>query len=131
LRKSQSPWAGYSTPADDPIADIARRSQADAGRLDATCVDDATWFDEHPDRDFHIREATPHERDIGFAQEAVLAVRLPNIGQARIPLEVYWGKLSDYDNDAIGELLFEECMRRLDPNVAAVARDARKGARRD
>ena len=119
--KTQSPWAD-SPAVDHELDDVIKRSQSDADRLEATCADDAAWFEENPARRFRIREVTPHERDTGLAPYAVLVTKLPGIGRARIALELYWGAPSDYDNDAVGEVLFDECMRRLDPDLAAIIR---------
>lgn len=118
-RKSQaSPWA--NAPVYDPWADVIQRWRADADRLEATSEDDRRWFEANPGRDFHIREATPHERHVGQSDSAILVVRLPNIGRARFSIEVYRGEASDYDTDAIGEILFAAAVRRADPDLREI-----------
>jgi hypothetical protein len=81
--KQQSPWANI--PDYDPLADIVRRSQADADRLDATSFDDAAWFEAHAGRRLHLRQGTPHERDTGLACGWMLVARYSG-GRIRIPV---------------------------------------------
>lgn len=126
LQKTQSPWSAV---LDDNWQDeLGSRVEADADRLEAVMDEDRDWFARHPDRHFHIREAYPHERHVGQAGDAVLVVRLPQVGRARIALSISYGRPSDYDNDATGEALFAEFLRRADPNLAAVIRKAREVA---
>jgi hypothetical protein len=81
--QAQSSWA--DTPYYDQLADIVRRSQEDAARLDATCFDDGVWFQAHSGRRFHLRQGTPHERDTGLACGLVLVARYSG-GRIRIPV---------------------------------------------
>ena len=83
LQNRQSPWTNL--PNFDPLAEVVRLSQADAERLEATCDDDIAWFDANPIRRFHIRNATPHERDTGLACGWMMVARC-SIGRIRLPV---------------------------------------------
>jgi hypothetical protein len=83
LQNRQSPWV--NPPPYDPVADIIRRVEEDAGRDDATSADDQAWFDENPARRLHIRNATPHELDAGLACSWMLVAK-SSIGRMRLPV---------------------------------------------
>jgi hypothetical protein len=79
-----SPW--YDPAAYDPVAEFIKRIQLDADRLDAVAADDATFFEAHPERNFHLRAATPHERDTVIAYDMVLVSHSAPGLRLRIPL---------------------------------------------
>jgi hypothetical protein len=85
LQNRQSPWANVT--AYDPLAEVVRRSQADADRLEATSDDDKAWFDANPGRSFHLRNATPHELDTGLACSWMLVARY-STGRIRLPVPI-------------------------------------------
>jgi hypothetical protein len=79
-----SPW--YNPPAYDPVAEVIKRIQRDADRLDAVAADDAAFFEAHPERNFHLRAATPHERDAGTAFDMVLVAQFEPGVRLRLPV---------------------------------------------
>jgi hypothetical protein len=79
-----SPW--YNPPAYDPLAEVIKRIQRDADRLDAMSADDAAFFEANPARNFHLRAATPHERKAGTAFDMVLVAQLEPGVRLRIPV---------------------------------------------
>jgi hypothetical protein len=76
----------YNPPAYDPLAEVIKRIQRDADRLDAVAADDAAFFEAHPTRNFHLRAATPHERDAGIAYDFVLVGQAAPGVRLRIPI---------------------------------------------
>jgi len=85
IRVAQSsPW--YNPPAYDPVAEFIKRIQRDADRLDAVAADDAAFFEAHPERNFHLRAATPHERDRNIAYDMVLVSRVAPGLRLRLPI---------------------------------------------
>ena len=79
-----SPW--YNPPAYDPVAEVIKRIQRDADRLDAVTEDDRRWFEAHPERDFHVRVAAPTERDVGTAYDLVLVSQVAPGVRWRCPI---------------------------------------------
>jgi len=133
LQNRQSPWTNQ--PAYDPVAEVARRSQADADRLEATAADDQWFFDENPDRRFHIRNATPHELDIGLACGWVLVARYSE-GRMRLPVPfpvLAAREASEHDTEEKARELFD-CLTahftaaNVDPFLFGVIQEIR-GAR--
>jgi hypothetical protein len=79
-----SPWSNPA--AYDSVAAFIKRIQRDAGRLDAVAADDAAFFEAHPERNFHLRAATAHERDAGIAYDFVLVGQAAPGVRLRIPI---------------------------------------------
>jgi hypothetical protein len=107
LQKAQSPWGNVLHY--DPLAELGQRSQADGDRLEATCVDDEAWFADHLGRQFHIRNATPHERETGLSCGWVLVAKYSG---GRVRLSVPFPALaardaSRHDTEEKGRELFD------------------------
>lgn len=82
-----SPWSrAANAPRLDPVAEAIKRIQRDAYRLDAVAADDAAFFEAHPERNFHLRAAMPHERDAGIAYDFVLVALVAPGLRVRIPI---------------------------------------------
>jgi len=123
IRVAQSsPW--YNPPAYDPVAEVIRRIQRDADRLDAVAADDAAFFEAHPERNFHLRAATPHERDAGTAYDMVLVSRVAPGLRLRIPIacsfppglsEAILASVREYDTEERAATTFD----RIEPHFTA------------
>jgi hypothetical protein len=83
-----SPW--HNPPAYDPFAEFIERTRQDADRLDAVSEDDRRWFEAHPERNFHLRAVTPHERGTGYADDMILVAQVGPGLRWRIPVKCYF-----------------------------------------
>ncbi len=117
-----SPW--YNPPAYDPLAEVIKRIQRDADRLDAVAADDAAFFEAHPKRNFHLRAATPHERDAGTAYQLVLVAQITPGVRWRIPVswpfpphlrEAFLGTVPENDTEERAAATFD----RIAPHFTA------------
>jgi hypothetical protein len=108
LRRSQSPWS--SAPAVNFDAEFLARVKKDADRLEATVEDDRLWFEANPHRQYHAREATPHESYVSGQSDWVLVVRIAHGNRLRLPFKLIMEDGFDVaacDNDATGAEIFE------------------------
>ena len=115
IRVAQSsPW--YNPPAYDPVAEVIRRIQRDTDRLDAVAADDAAFFEAHPERNFHLRAATPHERDAVSQVAPGLRLRIPIACSFPPGLsEAILASVREYDTEERAATTFD----RIEPHFTA------------
>jgi hypothetical protein len=86
-RKAQSPWRNAIEY--DPLANAIERTRADLDRLGATSEDDRRYFETHPERDFYLRNSTPHEVFTGLSRGWVLVCQIEPGLRMRLPVDVF------------------------------------------
>jgi hypothetical protein len=131
LLKTQSPSPWANPPAYDPLADI--QSDKNDWFLTALAELDADFFNENPDRSFHLRNATPCERDgtgydwVMVARWATGFVRLPQ----RQPPALAGHDASEYDTEKKARALFNRMMNvstleNTDPVIFSLIEEVRE-----
>jgi hypothetical protein len=96
--------------------EIMRRTNEDLSGLEETSEGDRIWFEEHPDRNFRLREATAHEKSVGTHRDQVLVYQVEPGVRVRAPVradvegelrECFYQLASNYSGSNIDEILAE------------------------
>ena len=122
----QSPWA--AAPKNNWKAELQDRLEKDFDRHGAVRDDDTAFFKANPNRRFHIRPATPHERYLDPTVKLALVPRLAGSAYVQFLIRRTYPDFdpAEHDNDAAGQELFDLCLKTVNPTFASQVRKLEK-----